>query len=195
MRTSPEEQLSALLDDELAGDESQLLLRRVDRDGGLKATALRYCLIGDALRGELPPARPADLVARVRTGLGAEAAPGRPGRPGRAWGRYAAGFGVAAAVAMLAIVSLPGNDPSAPEVPLSSTEVAAPAPGPVYPAAPAIARTAAGGPDRLTRYYINHSEYSPLMGGRSALSRIVVRDPRPAEEQGEFRARPVDATQ
>ena len=84
MRTSPEEQLSALLDDEIVGNESQLVVRRLVKDEALKATALRYCLIGDAMRGELPAAVPADLVQRVRAGLGQAAAPGRPARP---WGR------------------------------------------------------------------------------------------------------------
>ena len=69
MRVSPEEQVSALLDGELAGDESALVVRRVARDEELKATALRYALIGDALRGELPERGPADLVSRVRAGL------------------------------------------------------------------------------------------------------------------------------
>jgi len=174
MRVSPEEQVSALLDGELAREESALVVRRVVRDEGLKATALRYALIGDALRGELPGRGPADLVSRVRAGLEEAPALRQPSRP---WARYAAGFGVAASVALLAVVSLRGGAPGEAPVPVSATEVASPAAVAAYTVPPVYTRPASIGPDRLTRYYINHSEYATLMGGRSALSRIVARSP------------------
>ena len=190
MRVSPEEQVSALLDGELAENESALVVRRVARDGGLRATALRYALIGDAMGGELPEAGPADLVSRVRSGLDEAPAPGRPGRP---WGRYAAGFGVAASVALLAVVSLRGGPPGEAPVPVSATEVASPV-GPAYTVPPAYTRPASIGPDRLTRYYINHSEYATLMGGRSALSRIVARPAETDNDSEPARVRPVSET-
>jgi anti-sigma factor RsiW len=189
MRVSPEEQVSALLDGELADNESALVVRRVTRDEGLKATALRYCLIGDAMRGELPARSPSGLVERVRAEVDEQAAPGRP----RArWGRYAAGFGVAASVALLALVALPGGSPDIAPVPVSSTEVAAPAAG-AYTVPPPQPRTASNGPNRLTRYYVNHSEYSSLMGGRGALSRIVISPPAEENEPAPEQAEPVDA--
>ena len=188
MRVSPEEQVSALLDDELARDESALVVRRVARDEGLKATALRYALIGDAIRGELPGAGPVDLVSRVRKGLEEAPALSRPSRP---WGRYAAGFGVAASVALLAVVALRGGAPGEAPVPVSATEIASPAAVAAYTVPPVYTRPASIGPDRLTRYYINHSEYAKLMGGRSALSRIVARAPDSDRDSGAAVIRPV----
>jgi anti-sigma factor RsiW len=188
MRVSPEEQVSALLDGELADNESPLVVRRVTRDEELKATALRYCLIGDAMRGDLPARSPTGLVERVRAEVGGAAAPGRP-RP--SWGRYAAGFGVAASVALLALVALPGGSPDISPVPVSSTEVAAPGAG-TYTVPPASIRAASNGPNRLTRYYVNHSEYSSLMGGRGALSRIVISPPAEEDEPAPAQPEPVD---
>lgn len=179
MNVTTEEQLSALLDDELPEAEAALLLRRMARERELRATAVRYCVISDAVRGELPPGRRVDLVARVGAALGEEP-PARTQRGGL--GRAAAGAGIAAAVAVLALLALPGRQPAAPE--FTASEVAAPAPGAAgLPVAPGYSR-AAGGVDRLTRYYVNHTEYAPLMGGRGALTRIVA-TPAPAVTDAE----------
>lgn len=179
-----QEQLSALLDGELPEAEMPLAVRRLARDPELRSATLRYSLIGDALRGDLPPGRPAGLVERVRAAIGPEVAKAPARRAGSA-GRIAAGFAVAASVALVALVALPGGQETLPPADFSATEVASPAPEQRMMIQPVYTRAAGGGPDRLTRYYVNHSEYAPAVSGRGTLTRIIVIQPEsaPAEEQ------------
>lgn len=181
MTMNANEQLSALVDGELPDAEVALAIRRVARDKGLQATALRYSLIGDALRDELPAGRPAGLVERVSEALSGAAAPaaGAPSGVTR-FTRFGVGMAVAASVAIVALVALPGRQQDAPPPVLTSTEVAAPAPEQRMMIQPTYTRAAGGGPDRLTRYYVNHSEYAPALGGRGALTRIIVIQPEAA---------------
>jgi sigma-E factor negative regulatory protein RseA len=183
--TITHEQLSALLDGELPEAEVAMVLRRLERDEALGAAARRYSLIGDALRDELPPRRPADLVSRVRTQL--HAAPETPAgvaSRARRSGRFGARFAVAAAVAIVALVALPGRQQDLPPPVLTATEVASPGPDQRMMLQPGYTRAAGGAPDRLTRYYVNHTEYAPPMSGRGALTRIIVIQPEaaPSEE-------------
>lgn len=191
MTANSHEQLSALLDGELPEAEVAMVVRRAARDETMRATALRYSLIGDALRDELPPGRPADLVARVRAALDAGPAPAAamPKRF-RHIARYGAGLAVAASVALVALVALPGRQPVDTPPLLSATEVASPGPEQRMMLQPVYTRAAGGGPDRLTRYYVNHTGYAPSVSGRGALTRIIIIQPeaataeeeRPAEE-------------
>ncbi len=101
-----------------------------------------------------------------------------------------AGFAVAASVALVALVALPGGQQALPPPNLSATEVASPAPEQRMMIQPVYTRAAGGGPDRLTRYYVNHSEYAPAVSGRGTLTRIIVIQPESAsveqqEQDGE----------
>lgn len=182
MTDKTHEQLSALLDGELSEAEAPMAVRRIARDPELRDAALRYSMIGDAMRDELPAGRPADLAQRIRAQLGdmPAQAPPQKAAAGSRIARYAAGFAVAASVALVALVALPGGQQeSAPPV-ISATDIASPAPAQrVLP--PAYTRAAGGGgPDRLTRYYVNHSEYAPAVSGRGTLTRIIVIQPEAA---------------
>jgi sigma-E factor negative regulatory protein RseA len=181
MTANAQEQISALLDGELPQEELELALRRVARDESLGATVWRFGLVGAALRDELAAGRPADLVAGVRAGLGsAHASTARqPLRIGRSR-RLAAGFAVAASVALLALIALPGRQPEMPPPVLSATEVVSPTPDQQLLSSPVFTRTAGGGPDRLTSYYVNHTGYAPALSGRGALTRIIVIQPEAA---------------
>ncbi len=187
MTANAHEQLSALLDGELPEAEVAMAVRRVARDDALRAAALRYSLIGDALRDELPAGRPANLVARVRAGLDAGTAPvplpavEAPARHGR-FARLAAGFAVAASVAVVALVALPGRQQESVPPVLTANELVSPVPAQGMMIPPVYTRAAGGGPDRLTRYYVNHTEYAPPMSGRGALTRIIVIHPEPAAD-------------
>ncbi|NHA15259.1 sigma-E factor negative regulatory protein [Thioalkalivibrio sp. XN279] len=174
-----QEQLSALLDGELPEAEVPMAVRRLARDPALRDATLRYSLIGDALRGELPAGRPAGLVERVRAEIDAGVSSEPVRRSGNA-GRLAAGFAVAASVALVALVALPGGQEELPPPNFSATEVASPAPEQRTMIQPVYTRAAGGGPDRLTRYYVNHSEYAPAMSGRGTLTRIIVIQPESA---------------
>jgi hypothetical protein len=72
---------------------------------------------------------------------------------------------------------------------LTATEVASPAPEQRMMIQPVYTRAAGGGPDRLTRYYVNHTEYAPPLSGRGALTRIIVIQPEAADAEAERRPR------
>jgi sigma-E factor negative regulatory protein RseA len=193
MTVNAHEQLSALLDGELSEAEAAMVVRRVARDEALRCAALRYSLIGDALRGDLPQGRPADLVARVRAELDRVPAPApamnAPARTSR-FIAYGGGIAVAASVAVVALLALPGRQQETLPPLLSANEVASPV-ADIRPelravVQPVFTRAAGGGPDRLTRYYVNHTEYAPAMSGRGALTRLIMIQPEvaAAEEAG-----------
>lgn len=101
------EQISALADDELPPGEHELLLRRFGTDVELRLHWERYHLVGCALRKELPPVDTRGFADRVMAALADEPAPAdvEPAL-GQRLLRGVAGFAVAAAVAVIAIVGL-----------------------------------------------------------------------------------------
>lgn len=159
------EQLSALLDGELPPTEAELLLRRLERDGTLRATLARYTLAGDALRvGTLEAGRAPEVTAsagfaarisaavladeqRQATVRATQAAPVRPVTPVRArrtrlrWLRPLGGMAVAATVAGVAVMVLQ-RDPGSAAAPAT---VAAVVPVPAV-SAPLLATPVAAGP-------------------------------------------------
>lgn len=114
-RTSRED-LSALMDGELAAEPTRFLLRRLDHDPELGALwsrwhLIRACLAADTAR------LPADgldsgFTARVAAAVAAEAAPLRT--RSRHWTRYVGGGAIAASVAVAALMlNVPHNQSSA----------------------------------------------------------------------------------
>ena len=95
------QQLSALLDGDLAPDQARFLLRRLDHDEALAGRWQRWHLIGDVLRGQPVVALPggADgFASRVAASIARERAPAT----GRRW-HWRHGLGVAAAASMAAV--------------------------------------------------------------------------------------------
>ncbi len=114
------EQLSAGVDDELDRDQQRFLLRRFEHDDALQEAWLRYQLMGDALRQELPLVASADFSARVMRTIDAQPievvrpAPARQPRGAR-WLKLSAGTAIAASVAAAALmVARPVDNGSAP---------------------------------------------------------------------------------
>lgn len=106
------EQLSALADDELPRREFPLLWQRVARDPELTARWARYHLMRDALRGDLPNETAPTLGAAISAALADES----PVATARAsWVRRAAGPAVAAAVAVVALMTLQVEEPVGPD--------------------------------------------------------------------------------
>lgn len=194
------DQISAFVDGELPEPETELLLRRLDRDPEFKATFVRYVTIGASLRTDGSSRLGQGLLARVRSAVASEAGAGgsrvslRSRLPRRVM-RAVGGLAVAAGVAALAILGVrqmqPAEvEPGAPQVaavavPSSTTVVigdpaSAEAPSYTVPL-PSTSRPLVPAA-RLTNYAIAHSEYSSPLGRRNVLSGVIAEDPIPLDE-------------
>jgi len=204
--TAPiQEQLSAFCDGELSAAEAELLLKRLQRDPQLRATAGRYGLIGEALRSTQAGGPSREFAAQISKAIEREALPHRAWRPVVGWLKPVAGGAIAAGVAAVALVSLritplsnttvvaavdagTGSSSSQPvevrTVPAAANADAAPR----YTVptnnsnrtAPPILMMNGG---RLASFVIAHSEYSSPLGQRNVLTGLLVEDP--TAEQGD----------
>ena len=104
------EQVSAFLDGELPNSETELLLKRLTRDGELRESFGRYALIGEAIRGNSRGLVTKNFAGRVNLAIDGEpvVAAGGQARESRAprWWRPFAGAAVAAGVAAVAVLAL-----------------------------------------------------------------------------------------
>ena len=175
------DQISAFIDNELSADESALLVRRFERDPEARARAMRYTLIGAAMRGELLDPHPTVLRHRVAAAL-AGAAPSTA-RVRARWSerltRPLLGLGIAAAVAIVAIGSLRVlNDESfapgagAPGAAPLQTNASTPEPSYVVPQEVDEARVVTP-PTLLTNYLIVHGEYASGLTRNTVNSNVV----------------------
>ena len=124
------EQLSAMMDGELSADEAKFLLRRMEHDDALADCWQRWQLVGDALRGEVDRALPADFSRRVGRAIADDLAAAAVGEVhavaahGNARGpllRWGGGAALAASVALAALI---GTRMLSPPNPLSSASTA-----------------------------------------------------------------------
>ncbi len=173
MTQNLQEQLSALVDEELPAAEHALLLERLARDGGLRECLGRYQLMRDVLNNRV--AMPVDgrFVDRVMHAI--ESEPAYQARSGP-WLRLAkplTGVAVAASVALVAVLALqnvdPGTNSPAPQVAstgLPAAELAAS--GEVWERQPAPA----GG--RLNGYLVQHNEYAASSGVQGVLPYVRI---------------------
>lgn len=141
------QQLSALVDGELAADEARFMLRRLEHDSELSACQERWQVLGDVMRGQACAPAPLDFSARVRQAMDADAqqngpvlvAPAAPGKPRRGWRRWGGGAALAASVAAVALFmareQLPETNAPTPVI-ATTAEVT---PAPVLPSAPTSA--------------------------------------------------------
>ena len=180
------EQISALVDDELDATEQALLLRQLASDESLRRQFARYQLVSDALKDSLPERVDPAFHRRVQAALQDEVAPaaiaagthlGRLFRP-------RAGLAVAASVAVVAVLSLQSVRETTPE----STPAVASAPAPAdYIRAdgqPPAALAATPGRD-LDAYLVNHNEVAINRGMRGMLPyvRIVGQGGQPGSQE------------
>src|ERR1700678_2880242 len=103
------EQVSAFLDGELPSSETELLLKRLARDGELRESFGRYALIGEAVRGGTLSLMTKGFAARVNLAIDGDAIPAGGHVPqirAARWWRPFAGAAVAAGVAAVAVVAL-----------------------------------------------------------------------------------------
>jgi sigma-E factor negative regulatory protein RseA len=166
------EQISVFIDDELSAEECEFFVRRLQRDPDSRSHYVRYQLIGAALREEIGGSlRAGDLRRRVQFALnGVAAAAPRESEPEQPtlspYVKPALGFGIAASVAIVALVGLrlssgvPIADVAATTA--DSTLELLSKPSYVVPMQVPEAPFATP-PIQLTKYLIQHSGYaSPL---------------------------------
>jgi|SRR5271170_4220979 len=202
------EQVSAFLDGELPDSESELLLKRLTRDGELRESFGRYSLIGEALRGSSSDRVTKGFAAGVNLAIDGEpvqvAAQAREERATN-WWRPLVGVGVAAGVATVAIVALQQRT-IAPRVAAvtavtaqnvaASQDIAAPgtaaAREPLSYTVPATSTQApvAMARGRLANYVLAHSRYSSGLGQRGVLADLLIEDDEPAAAANERAAQP-----
>jgi len=180
------DQISAFIDDELPDQESAFLLRRFERDPDARSQAVRYTMIGAALRNELLGPDPAILRRRISVALtGAPLAATRPAvrwQP-RSYFRPVVGFGIAASVAVAAIVGLRMiNDarivPSTAGSPLTASQALQARQAAEAPASYVVPRDVSDAPAiapqiRLTNYLVHHGEYASRLSRTSVHSNVV----------------------
>jgi sigma-E factor negative regulatory protein RseA len=198
------EQVSAFLDGELPNSETELLLKRLTRDGVLRESFGRYALIGEAIRGASRAYLTQGFAGRVNLAIDGEpiSAGGQVVAQNRMprWWRGFAGTAVAAGVAAVAVVAFhqradaPGLRPTGPltaQTTLPVPSAAAPREAISYtvPAAPAASSVAA--PARLTNYVFAHSRYSSGLDQRGVMADLLIEaDQQPAIEEAAAHAVP-----
>ena len=182
MAEKTDEQLSALIDGECDKAELDLALRRLAVDLDLKERWQRYHLIGDTIRNYLPDTISTDFSKRINAAINVE--PPLKSTPGTAlasWYKPLAGFGLAASVALIAVLGLKyPTEPISPPPPLVDNNTQTPDNG----IPDNRIQTVAIDPSleaRLNDYIVNHSEYTSMnsMHGVLPLVRIVGYQPNP----------------
>ncbi len=195
------EQVSAFLDGELPGSETELLLKRLTRDGELRESFGRFALIGEAVRGGTSSLMTRGFAGRVNLAIDGEPIPANGyalhSRAPR-WWRPFAGAAVAAGVAAMAIVSVqhravaPGLRSGAvvtaqnatartqasllarnATLPQGSLQTPREAISYTVPAASPAASSAIP-PARLTKYVFAHSRYSSGLDQRGVLADLLI---------------------
>ncbi len=184
-----DEQMSSLMDDELAPSEQPLLLRRLCGDDALKQRWERFHLIRDALHHELPIGVDRGLADRISLAL--ESEPGLHSRSTPLLSRIlrpVAGLAIAASVATLAILGVRELDGArgvgaGQEVATVARNAATPS---SYVRVGGI-RWNMQKPEieaRLNGFLVNHNEYSSETNLQGMLHyvRIAGYDPKPEQQ-------------
>ena len=173
------EQLSALIDDELSDLERPLLLGRLQRDVELRECLGRYQLIGEVLRGAGKTAS-LSVARQVREAVEREGAieplPGRSAQRSIHRWKPLAGVGVAASVALLAILGITTLRDS------GTDSVPALASGDTAPRVAGVGAMQDGQWDRiepriderLSGYLVNHSEYAASRGVQGVMPYVRI---------------------
>jgi len=193
------EQVSAFLDGELPNSETELLLKRLTRDGELRESFGRYALIGEAIRGSGRGLLTVGFSGRVNLAIDGELVPADEhavhSRAPR-WWRPLAGAAVAAGVAAVAVVALQqrADAPTVRGTPLTA-QTAAPVQNTAAVAAsdavqapreaisytvPATAPSAIP-PARLTNYVFAHSRYSSGLALRGVMADLLIESDEPQQ--------------
>jgi len=169
-------QISAFIDGELPEAEAEMLVHRFSQDGELRRQAERYMEIGRLMRGERSLPGMSRLRARIDAALDGHDLPDEvlPAPVSRRLLRPAAGFAIAASVALLGLLGLQQVNTQGEQGPLSATVTAETAGQAVIYTEPGVEEVLSDRPsDRLMQYYLSHGETSSDLGANGILSRLV----------------------
>ena len=182
------QQISSLMDDESMHESSDVIHELGSHDE-LRHTWLRYHLIGDCLRGNLPEKVDLKLAERIGQAITAEPSILAPGRH-TTYMKPVLGFAIAASVAMVAIMGLQhtNTDPSfsIPSQPIalqqsvsSNQQVAGNYTKQgnrqqVQPVQHIPASTQINAGSRLNRYLVNYNEYRANAGMQGILPYVRI---------------------
>jgi len=172
------EQMSALLDGELPPDEVGLLVRRLERDAGLRKAFGNYVLAGESLRAPGAIMASPGFAARVGAAIGDDVVPvatrqAAAGREPLRWRRPLAATAVAAGAALAAVLLVrPGTDQGARLAANgSAAAVATLASLPAGGSSPTLAQN-----QRLASYLVAHGQYASPLGRRNLWSSALAAD-------------------
>lgn len=175
-------QISAFIDDELSREECEFLVRRLGRDTAARRKALRFAVIGAAMRAELLAPDPDVLRRRIGAALEGVHLPTYVERGERGWlgrmTRPALGAAIAASVAVAAVIVVSGRsgvgEPVTPQ--LASTPAAREATmasGGLAPSFVAPASSSTQSAIMLTDYIVEHNQFTSAMRRASINSTVV----------------------
>ena len=183
MTDSPDIQISAFTDGELARDEAEFLVRRLSRDADARCKTVRYATIGAALRGELIGPDPDVLRRRISASLEGVHVPEHPYTPVQnpLWRlvRPAAGVAIAASVAIAALLAVnpgPGVDPGAGAASVAVIETVptvVPMQTELLPSFVVPVSATSQSSIRFTDYLVQHNRFAPAIRRVSINSTIA----------------------
>jgi sigma-E factor negative regulatory protein RseA len=161
MADKTSEQMSAVIDGEYEAEEIDLALRRLSKDANLNGVWQRYHLIRDAMKSNLPDTVDNGFADRVKQMVERESVPlGKSISPEFSWFKPAAGFAVAASVALvMTLWTLQGTEFSDRA---SVGLVTATAPSPVQTVESVLVENDVALPSGLSAYIVNHNEYASM---------------------------------
>jgi sigma-E factor negative regulatory protein RseA len=173
------EQVSALLDGELPGDEMGLLVRRLERDAELRRAFGNYALIGEALRAPGAPLASPSFATRVSAAIDAPAGATinvpLQSTPPRRTSNYRRPLAASAIAASAAIAGVLLFRPFAGPTPIaanSDPQNRPPATNYTLAASPTPAQS-----QRLAGYMVVHSQFATPMVRRNVWSGLLAADP------------------
>lgn len=180
------EQISALVDDELGDSESELLIRRMEKDSDLRERWEQYHFIGSVMRRSLDGASAGELAGRVYEELGKEPPRRATSAVGRSWAkrlaRPVAGAAVAASVAVVAVLGIrqdPGTTGPGPAETVPSSDSSS-----VVNSGLSVQPASTGGTQwnheqpavrqRLQKYLVNHSSHASAIGRAGVMPYVYI---------------------
>ncbi|NIP19086.1 MAG: hypothetical protein GWM87_13715 [Xanthomonadales bacterium] len=183
------EHLSSLMDGELSRETGLFMTRRLSSDGELCGTWQRYHLIRDCIRQPGGRSTFLDFTACVRSALEQEETGRGSAWAGRSWLRPAAGFAVAASVALMAIVAIgpdagSGNPVTDPANRTASQSFDSPNPLTAVPISPQPVSFNASDSRRLNSYLLRHNQLA-RSAGRQGFVSFVPMIATETDEQGQ----------